>query len=65
LRAASSPGTIGVMARLGCDMGRSFVASVANLKRARALVLDDDLAVQRAQFDLKICNISDSNRSAF
>ena len=29
-----------------------FVTSVANLKTARTLALDDDLAVPRAQFDL-------------
>jgi hypothetical protein len=31
---------------------RLFVPSVANLKPARALALDDDLAMQRAEFDL-------------
>jgi hypothetical protein len=31
---------------------RLFVPSVANLKTARALAFDDDLAVRRAQFDL-------------
>jgi len=29
-----------------------FVAPVANLKTARSLALDNDLAMQRAQFDL-------------
>jgi hypothetical protein len=32
--------------------GRSFVPPIANLKAAHTLALDDDLAVQRAQFDL-------------
>ena len=31
---------------------RLFVPSVANLKTARTLALDDELAVRRAQFDL-------------
>ena len=32
--------------------GRLFVPSIANLKTARTLALDHDIAVQRAQFDL-------------
>jgi hypothetical protein len=32
--------------------GTLFAPAIANLKRARTLALDGDLAVQRAQFDL-------------
>jgi len=32
--------------------GRPFVSAIANLKAARTLALDDDLALQRTQFDL-------------
>jgi hypothetical protein len=52
LRPTSLPGTIGGMARLGCDTGALFISAIANLNTARMLALDDDFAVQRAQFDL-------------
>ncbi len=42
-----------MIARLGCDTGgRSVIPPITNLKTARALALDDGLAVPRAQFDL-------------
>jgi hypothetical protein len=38
-----------------------FVTSVGNLKTARPLALDNDLAVERAQFDLPNVTASDVN----
>jgi len=44
--------TVRAIARGGRLEGTLFAASVANLKPASALALDDDLAVPLAQFDL-------------
>jgi hypothetical protein len=41
-----------VTARIGSRHGRYSFRRFANLKPASTLALDDDLAVQRAQFDL-------------
>ena len=57
LRYPSPPGTISVFARFGSETGL-FVPSVANLKAARPLARNDDLAVPQAQFDLS--NVSAS-----
>jgi len=52
LRVASSPGTAGRDGAVREPTRALFVPPVANLKSARTLALDDDVAVLRAQFDL-------------
>lgn len=52
LRAASLPGHDWRDAALRGAPRALFVLTIANLKRARMLALDDDMAVLRAQFDL-------------